>query len=485
MNHWQRLISLIVILPLLMLAGCQPGGQTPPASTQPPAFVLTDAMTREDGQTGHVFWFVSGFLALDLGYTLEGAPAQVGNHLTPDLSASGVPAQALGNILNTLPLAEDSRRDESSRPTSGTGAAFSLSYNTAQDQENEVCYLLIHEGRLYILSDPYPGATGVSYAIQGGQEQAQAQAQVLDRLWAESEKMVYHVAVFAAQSQEVHPQSQVLKVLVTNDTAHPLTVREVTVQGKDTGEAVRLDSFAGTEMEEQAVLQIALEDLPDVSEGAAYEVRVTLTWQEGTPQAETVTFLAEVLITAQGMQLFRAPDPMTPRQLELYTQYVQPFQASLLYDKAFSEEQPLTTFHVYTLFYSSYIAQYNDYPKSSSLDYWYPGDFVEELIGRYYLLTPQQIRRNAPVYDPARGFDHEGYDAASHRYCLLGGLGGAYPYCQVDDARQSGDRMEIDYTMYSAIDDSVSSRATLTVRLLPHGGFAYLANQVTYRAQPN
>ena len=463
------LFALMVCLALVLSAACGPTSPPPPA-----AFTLTDALAREDGQTGHAFWYLSAFRDLDLRCSLEGFPAGEGERLSPEISTGEAPAKALMDILDGLPLEEDSRREEQGRPAAGTGAAFSLSYNTAEEQENEPLYLLPFEGRLYFLSGQDADASGYSYAVQGGQERAE---EVLAQLWAEGDKMVYHVAVYA-QPDRLRPDSQMVGVVVSCDTDDPLTVRGVSV---GVGDAAPLEGLDGTVVQGIDLLQIPLEDLPPAPEETPYTLWVTLAWRQGTDRAETADFSAQLTITPQGELLYRAPDPMTPEQQAVYDRYLRPFWGGLLYSQEFDQEHYPQNLGAYLMFLTACQADGGPGPQSDE-EGWLAGDAVEKLVSRYFLVTPEQYRRLVWPYDPSLS-DGDGYDAAGHRYRFMGGLGGAYPYAQVDASRPSGDLLEIDYTMYSIVDDGVDSRATLTVQLLPDGGFVYLANHITYHPQ--
>ncbi len=102
----------------------------------------------------------------------------------------------------------------------------------------------------------------------------------------------------------------------------------------------------------------------------------------------------------------------------------------------------------------------------------YPAEFVEELLGKYYLFSAEEIRGMAGKY---------GYDPENETYNMEGGYGGAYPIPRVTEVRENEELLELYVDLHSAVDDYHIERSSiLTVRPNPDGSWQYLGNKIYF-----
>lgn len=481
----KRSLALLLALALSvgLLAGCQnqpaaPGSSGPSKpETTPADFSFVNAMEALDGQTGHRFWSGIYFRSLDLTLTLEGMTAdayELGQE--PDFFlSSGEQTQPLADLLMTLPLVPDSRREEEARPVSGEASVFQFSYNTAEEPNNQAIHLLFsQDGRLYLTSDAGPDAPCVSYEVQGGAEAADA---LLTLVWEELGHIFYSAVIFTSP-YDADPASPVVQVGCSNTASIPLTLGQLRLilDGKTvyTDDSATGQTVPGGEV---FYLEFSPAEVPGIADGVTLRVELDVTG-ETAHGPDSATLSAEALFRAGGETLFSTPEPMTPQSQDYYNRYISAW--AVVFPQDWDYGRRFADVPFYFAADGCFLEDARkDLASGETLDYrgsisdrfpdgYVPGVQLEELMAQYFGLSAQEVRNWAG----------SAYDAASGQYYLPGGYGGAYPYCQVEAARENGNRLELDCAWYSAVDNAPLERCTITLEFSEDGSFLYRSSRL-------
>ncbi|MBR3952801.1 MAG: hypothetical protein IKJ82_04230 [Oscillospiraceae bacterium] len=102
----------------------------------------------------------------------------------------------------------------------------------------------------------------------------------------------------------------------------------------------------------------------------------------------------------------------------------------------------------------------------------YPADFVEELLGKYYLFSSREIKAMAGKYC---------YDPEKDTYNMESGYGGAYPMPRVTKIAENGKNLELWVDLHSAVDGyHITQSSVLTVQVNDDGSWKYLSNEIFF-----
>ncbi len=102
----------------------------------------------------------------------------------------------------------------------------------------------------------------------------------------------------------------------------------------------------------------------------------------------------------------------------------------------------------------------------------YPAEFVEELLGKYYLFSAEEIRALSGKY---------GYDAENDTYNMEGEYGGAYPIPRVTAVMDNGETIDLYVNLHSAADDyRLEQSSVLTIKKEADGSWKYLSNLIYF-----
>lgn len=102
----------------------------------------------------------------------------------------------------------------------------------------------------------------------------------------------------------------------------------------------------------------------------------------------------------------------------------------------------------------------------------YPAEFVEELLGKYYLFSAEEIKALSGKY---------GYDAENDTYNMEGGYGGAYPIPRVTAVIDNGETIDLYVDLHSAVDDyHLEQSSVLTIKPRDDGSWKYISNRIYF-----
>jgi len=103
-----------------------------------------------------------------------------------------------------------------------------------------------------------------------------------------------------------------------------------------------------------------------------------------------------------------------------------------------------------------------------------PAKLVDDTITAHFNTTVQAIRRNL------RYSNKDYYDEETDAYYFSTGYGGVGSYLTVSGIHQQGDLLELEYNEFlPGIEAEYIRSGVVTIRLLPDGGWKYIANKIT------
>ncbi len=179
---------------------------------------------------------------------------------------------------------------------------------------------------------------------------------------------------------------------------------------------------------------------------------------------------------------------MDEEQQRYYDTYLRTWHMGDLFDKDFTEnDDPVADGKLYFIFHSLF---YLDHPDDgneileqlaaanpSTTDEVIPAELFENTFTSHFNTSVQALRKNLKYSNK------DFYDAASDTYHLAAGRGGFDPsFSTVSGIHQDGDLLELEYNWFSQDFDPVQliKSGVITIRLLPDGGWKYIANRITF-----
>jgi hypothetical protein len=206
-------------------------------------------------------------------------------------------------------------------------------------------------------------------------------------------------------------------------------------------------------------------------------------------------------VSAQNFQKGSEPSAnpsavMNEEQQRYYDTYLRTWGTGSPFDKDFTEnDDPIAAGKLYFIFHSLF---YLDHPDngddileqltsatvigSNGTEEILPAELFENTITSHFNTTVQALKENLKYNNK------DFYDAATDTYHFGVGRGGAFGvFSTVSDIRQDGDLLELEYNWFSKEyhPAQLIKSSVVTIRLLPDGGWKYIANRVTFNINDN
>ena len=305
--------------------------------------------------------------------------------------------------------------------------------------------------------------------------------------------MALALLTLAACSDEAAPSSNVPEppsiATVSSDTPEQ-TLEAVEAPPEENSDVLAIkQSILGENIEsEDPILEYHGELIVEDVECFAYSLYIIMEQDDGTQINRAHRRVGEFAISKSGDRYWCSADGtdweecerQPQRGMPEYMKYVEPIGDYLTLRDSwrtedFADKFPQFIFELLCHTQNTdYISGQSPYlSKDEDWVFYFPAEIVEELMGRYFDVSPEDLRKDSSGRT-------EIYNAADNTYRIAAFQGGgAYPELEVWGVEEKDDgTLAISVAFVDSFDDSNSEvGAILTVKLTEGGGFKYISNE--------